>query len=187
MTTTMGPPPANPPSAAADDSTTATADLSTSDSTKATPMSPPLTVNDNPSSPEREAESSGNHQQEAELNPQRNDTLGKLTEHSNSTDTSNDGTSSDVEMKQEQRNGNVAVPYKIPEWSGPPVHEFSLEVLKDGAIIDQFDVLVVLFRPQFVLTSIFHDLHFGLTHSSFEHASTNLTSAFFYFSCLLRR
>lgn len=33
-----------------------------------------------------------------------------------------------------------SVPYTIPEWSGPPCHKFSLEILKDGSIIDQFEV-----------------------------------------------
>ncbi|KAI3991827.1 hypothetical protein MKX01_038225 [Papaver californicum] len=35
---------------------------------------------------------------------------------------------------------NVAVPYTIPPWSAPPRHPFFIEVLKDGSIIDQFDV-----------------------------------------------
>ncbi|XP_027078357.2 uncharacterized protein [Coffea arabica] len=35
---------------------------------------------------------------------------------------------------------DIAVPYKVPEWNGPPCHHYSLEVLKDGSIIDQFDV-----------------------------------------------
>lgn len=35
---------------------------------------------------------------------------------------------------------NIAVAYEIPEWNGPPCHHYSLEVLKDGSIIDQFDV-----------------------------------------------
>ncbi|KAK7394345.1 hypothetical protein VNO78_14868 [Psophocarpus tetragonolobus] len=34
----------------------------------------------------------------------------------------------------------VAVPYKIPPWSGAPCHEFYLEVLKDGSIIHKYDV-----------------------------------------------
>lgn len=34
----------------------------------------------------------------------------------------------------------VAVPYKIPPWSASPCHQFYLEVLKDGSIIDKFDV-----------------------------------------------
>ncbi|KAK1297773.1 hypothetical protein QJS10_CPB15g01098 [Acorus calamus] len=32
------------------------------------------------------------------------------------------------------------VPYNIPPWSEPPQHPFLLEVLKDGAIIEQFDL-----------------------------------------------
>ncbi|RDX74437.1 Kanadaptin, partial [Mucuna pruriens] len=34
----------------------------------------------------------------------------------------------------------VAVPYKIPPWSAAPCHQFYLEVLKDGSIIDKSDV-----------------------------------------------
>lgn len=34
----------------------------------------------------------------------------------------------------------AAPPYTIPPWSGPPCHQFSLEVLKDGSIIDQLHV-----------------------------------------------
>ncbi|CAL0318762.1 unnamed protein product [Lupinus luteus] len=34
----------------------------------------------------------------------------------------------------------IAVPYKIPPWSAPPVHHFHLEVLKEGSIIDNFNV-----------------------------------------------
>lgn len=40
-------------------------------------------------------------------------------------------------QKQSQ---SVGVPYKIPAWSGAPCHQFYLEVLKDGSIIDQFNV-----------------------------------------------
>ncbi|RZC77173.1 hypothetical protein C5167_001308 [Papaver somniferum] len=35
---------------------------------------------------------------------------------------------------------NVAIPYTIPPWSAPPCHPFFVEVLKDGSIIDRFDV-----------------------------------------------
>lgn len=41
--------------------------------------------------------------------------------------------------KQEQ-SPHVAAPYKIPPWSEAPCHQYSFEVLKDGAIVDQFDV-----------------------------------------------
>ncbi|GLT62007.1 hypothetical protein SLA2020_346760 [Shorea laevis] len=33
-----------------------------------------------------------------------------------------------------------SVPYTIPPWNGPPCHNFYLEVLKDGSIIDRLDV-----------------------------------------------
>ncbi|KAI3997138.1 hypothetical protein MKX01_008982 [Papaver californicum] len=35
---------------------------------------------------------------------------------------------------------NVAVPYAVPPWSAPLCHPFFVEVLKDGAIVDRFDV-----------------------------------------------
>ncbi|KAL2329756.1 hypothetical protein Fmac_017337 [Flemingia macrophylla] len=41
---------------------------------------------------------------------------------------------------QKASSQGAAVPYKIPPWSGAPCHEFYLEVLKDGSIIDRFDV-----------------------------------------------
>ncbi|KAI3452165.1 hypothetical protein Pfo_008830 [Paulownia fortunei] len=132
MTTTMGPPPPK--------NTTTTAEASTSESTKATAMDPPLPGNPNPSEPEREAESSENQQQGPESNPPRSDTSENPTQLSNSTDNSNNGATADVEKKQEQPNSNSAVPYTIPAWSGPPGHQFFLEILKDGAIINQFDV-----------------------------------------------
>ncbi|KAK7295560.1 hypothetical protein RJT34_18470 [Clitoria ternatea] len=34
----------------------------------------------------------------------------------------------------------VSIPYKIPPWSAPPCHQFHLEVLKDGSIIDTLNV-----------------------------------------------
>ncbi|XP_050380025.1 uncharacterized protein LOC126797437 [Argentina anserina] len=42
--------------------------------------------------------------------------------------------------KSKQQSQGLAVPYSIPPWSGAPCHPFQLEVLKDGAIVDQFDV-----------------------------------------------
>ncbi|KAK1393452.1 hypothetical protein POM88_012508 [Heracleum sosnowskyi] len=35
---------------------------------------------------------------------------------------------------------NVAVPYTIPSWSEALCHNYSFEVLKEGAIVDHFDV-----------------------------------------------
>ncbi|CAL1392540.1 unnamed protein product [Linum trigynum] len=54
---------------------------------------------------------------------------------------SEDKVSSDATKDSAQaQKQSFAVPYTIPEWSGPPCHKFQLEVLKDGTIVDQFDV-----------------------------------------------
>ncbi|KAJ7000729.1 hypothetical protein NC653_011242 [Populus alba x Populus x berolinensis] len=42
--------------------------------------------------------------------------------------------------QEKTKSKDPLVPYTIPEWSGPPCHKFSLEILKDGSIIDQFEV-----------------------------------------------
>ncbi|KAF8723741.1 hypothetical protein HU200_021713 [Digitaria exilis] len=55
--------------------------------------------------------------------------------------------SDDTEMEEaaapaaeRQRQQRPRAPYVIPEWSAAPDHPFFLEVLKDGAIVDQLDV-----------------------------------------------
>ncbi|XP_020554603.1 kanadaptin isoform X2 [Sesamum indicum] len=131
MTTTMGPPP--PPK-------DSTAEPSTCEATKSTAMAPPPPRNLKSSESGHEPESSENLPNEPDLNPPRTHTSENLNRLPDSTNNSTNGTSADAEKKQEQRNNNAAVPYTIPAWSAPPGHQFVLEVLKDGAIIDQFDV-----------------------------------------------
>ncbi|PIN00081.1 Anion exchanger adaptor protein Kanadaptin, contains FHA domain [Handroanthus impetiginosus] len=139
MTTAMGPPPSRNP--ATDPSSAAADEPSTSESTKVTTaMPPPPPRNPNPSEPEGEPEPSENHKEEPKTDPPCTDTSENPTQLSNSTDNSDNVTSAEVEKKKEQRNNNAAVPYAIPAWSGAPVHHFFLEVLKDGSIIDQYDV-----------------------------------------------
>lgn len=122
--TSMGPPPPK----------TAGAASPTSESTSGSAMGPPPPRNPNPE-PDCLSEPPENHHKESELNlPDAADIS------TNSTDKSDNAASADVEKKLEQRSNNTAVPYTVPAWSGPPVHNFSLEVLKDGAIISQFDV-----------------------------------------------
>ncbi|KAL6553077.1 hypothetical protein OROGR_006919 [Orobanche gracilis] len=134
MTTTMGlSPPRN--STAGDD------EASTSESAQAAVMDPSLPRNLNPSETGRDAEPSENHQGEPELNPTPIDTTENLAQVSNLNGNShNDADSDDAGKTQEHRNRNAAVPYTIPPWSGPPDHQFFIEVLKDGAIVDQYDV-----------------------------------------------
>ncbi|KAL3629489.1 hypothetical protein CASFOL_026711 [Castilleja foliolosa] len=140
MTATMGPPPPKNP-AATDE---AAAEPSTSVSAKETATDPPLSENPNLSEPEPEpepeSEPSENHHQEPELNSNPSDVTENHAQSSNSTDNSTNDAAADAEKKLERRNRNAAVPYEIPPWSGPPGHHFSFEVLKDGAIVDQFDV-----------------------------------------------
>ncbi|XP_020587911.1 kanadaptin-like [Phalaenopsis equestris] len=38
------------------------------------------------------------------------------------------------------RSGHAMIPYTTPSWSEPPEHPFSIEVLKDGTIIEELDV-----------------------------------------------
>ncbi|XP_042025304.1 kanadaptin-like isoform X1 [Salvia splendens] len=127
MATSMGSPP--PKNTTADD---AAVKPSTSEPTAMPPPPPRLS---NPSKPEPAAELSQGRQEEAELNTNSSISPGNSDQASNSSENPSNG-----ETKQEQPNSNSAVPYKIPPWSAPPGHEFFLEVLKDGAIIDRYDV-----------------------------------------------
>ncbi|XVF81821.1 hypothetical protein PTKIN_Ptkin15bG0186700 [Pterospermum kingtungense] len=47
---------------------------------------------------------------------------------------------SDSVEKESNSKQSSSVPYTIPQWSGPPSHQFFLEVLKDGCIVDRFEV-----------------------------------------------
>ncbi|KAJ1406483.1 SMAD/FHA domain superfamily [Sesbania bispinosa] len=51
-----------------------------------------------------------------------------------------DSTNTDNSSQTPKPSQGVAVPYKIPPWSAAPCHEFYLEVLKDGSIIDKLNV-----------------------------------------------
>lgn len=124
MTKSMGPPPPRNPSEA---------EPSVSESADTTKLLPPPPLPPNTSESEPESESYENHQGPG-LNPHQTDPS------ENSSQLFNPTTSDNVEKKGEYSKNNAEVPYTIPEWSGPPCHHFYLEVLKDGAIVDQFDV-----------------------------------------------
>ncbi|KAM4124326.1 hypothetical protein ACB094_01G222400 [Castanea mollissima] len=84
--------------------------------------------------------------------PNNSDTLPDAPESSITTTTETSSSSSseaeaeaEAEASQPQSQSEkvaaaAAVPYTIPPWSAAPCHRFYLEVLKDGSIIDQFQV-----------------------------------------------
>lgn len=137
MTTTMGPPPPKNPSSSAEPST--------SGSTNSSAMAPPL-----PREPERAAAPSECGQEEVELNSPSSDATENPPQVSDSSADSSSDDSADSQKKREQSNNNLAVPYKIPPWSAAPGHEFFLEVLKDGSIINRCDVLVFILTVSIV-------------------------------------
>ncbi|XP_019195353.1 PREDICTED: kanadaptin [Ipomoea nil] len=132
MTSAMGPPPPRN-STPAEEPSAVSKDL-VSDSTKA--QMPPPSENPRLSIPE----SSQSNLEESELRntdaPQNDPSDGNSVASSSSASESN---GSEAEKKQERRS-KAEVPYTIPTWSEPPCHKYYIEILKDGSIIDQFDV-----------------------------------------------
>lgn len=133
----MGPPPPrNPtPTTNSDQPPSKEKPTKTVDDVKKTPMGPPPSIQ--PIPPNIEPEES--------VQP----TEPPLPEDDAASAPANSATGEEDNLpetkKKEQKpssnvGGGVAVPYTIPPWSEPPCHNFFLEVLKDGSIIDQFDV-----------------------------------------------
>ncbi|XP_016445189.1 uncharacterized protein LOC107770402 [Nicotiana tabacum] len=141
MTTDMDPPPSRNPNTA-----TATAMetpgsnqdvLSTSSSTQTSMKPPPpkFLSNSDPNSSQEKSQS------DTPVIPQSStEPSGSGDDSSSSSVSSQSSKNIKEDQKQEQRSGAAAVPYTIPTWSGRPCHQFYLEVLKDGSIIDQYDV-----------------------------------------------
>lgn len=94
-------------------------------------MGPPPAKIAEPSVPDTlETQSNTHEQPQSNLNPtQVTEPVKESAENSISEPTQRD--------KPEK---SFEVPYTIPPWSCRPGHQFSLEVLKNGLIIDQFDV-----------------------------------------------
>ncbi|KVI02613.1 Forkhead-associated (FHA) domain-containing protein [Cynara cardunculus var. scolymus] len=135
MTTDMGPPPPrNPTTTTTSDQTQLTeTPTKTVDDMKKTPMGPPPPIPLN-------IESEKSVQPKEPQLPEDS----AVATADNSTTVEEAGLSES--KKEEQKpssnvgSGGLAVPYTIPSWSEPPCHNYFLEVLKDGSIIDQFDV-----------------------------------------------
>ncbi|XP_038892995.1 kanadaptin [Benincasa hispida] len=136
MTTAMGPPPPrNTSSSSPMDSDAGTLEGDSTFSSTATKavMGPPPPKNPTPpdSEPPTLTATQENEQPVNSTNSGASEPIEKVS----------DGSASDkaVELASKEPQ-SVAVPYTIPSWSGAPSHRFYLEVLKDGCIIDQFDV-----------------------------------------------
>ncbi|KAJ9564089.1 hypothetical protein OSB04_000055 [Centaurea solstitialis] len=159
MTTDRGPPPPRNPNTTTT-TTTTTADQPPAtetpskpvdDTKKKTSMGPPP-----PLIPliTTEPEISVQPNEPPELPEAAAGTAGDSTENNSTENDSTDGDSTAdeevglPEVKKGERKppssnvggGGLAVPYTIPPWSEAPCHDYFLEVLKDGSIIDQFDV-----------------------------------------------
>lgn len=132
MTSDMPPPP--PRNSTTTEEPPAVSQGVVSDSTKA--QMPPPSENPSPSLPK----SSQSNIEKSELrntDAPQNDSNDESSASSSSSASESNG--SEGEKKQERRS-KVEVPYTIPTWSEPPCHKYYVEVLKDGSIIDQFDV-----------------------------------------------
>ncbi|CAI9752773.1 unnamed protein product [Fraxinus pennsylvanica] len=142
MYTAMDPPPPRNP-------TTGSSPSTSEMSTKGTGMGPPPPRSPIHAKPETETEPETETQLEPNSLPSQQESQPISTqidavqsaEDSDSSGNSKTGTVIGVEEeKQEQRNNNTAAPYTIPEWSGAPCHNFFIEVLKDGSIINQLEI-----------------------------------------------
>ncbi|XP_059644876.1 uncharacterized protein LOC132286542 [Cornus florida] len=135
MTTGMGPPPPRNPNSSTMSNEIPSAEVqtktldepSTSEPAK-TPMGPPPPQNPNTPKPDPLESLHDAHQDQHPICPENGSEpiVDSTDKHS-------------VENEKEQL-PNAAVPYTIPPWSEPPCHHYFLEVLKDGSIIDQFNV-----------------------------------------------
>lgn len=133
MTTDMDPPAPRNPNTAVASEPSKSEDVSSSTSTPQTSMKPPP--------PKFLSEPDWDSSQSEPVIPQSG---AEPTESANAQDDSSSSSvsqSKDIneDKKQDQRSA-ASVPYTIPTWSGRPCHQFYLEVLKDGSIIDKFDV-----------------------------------------------
>ncbi|KAI3884259.1 hypothetical protein MKX03_017099 [Papaver bracteatum] len=148
----MGPPPPkNPNPSISSLADTGTQDPNSSSSSSSVtmkiPMGPPPPKNPNPS--KIDAEIDGGIQENTTSTATTTSTVNTtIIDERQSDKGKNEVTESkektlEISKPKPTKSGepvNVAVPYTIPPWSAPPRHPFFFEVLKDGSIIDQFDV-----------------------------------------------
>lgn len=139
MTTAMGPPPPrNPSSSSPMDSDAGTLDGDSTSSSTATmaSMGPPPPKIPTPPDSEPPAQTTTQDDGDESLVNSINFDASEPVEKVSNVSVSEKA----VELLASKQSQSLAVPYTIPSWSGAPSHRFFLEVLKDGCIIDQFDV-----------------------------------------------
>ncbi|XP_015583501.1 kanadaptin [Ricinus communis] len=128
MTTAMGPPPPrNPKPSSSSSSITTESEIidqpqDTSITTTTTTTTTTMII---PMGPEPERTTGPPEPEPIEGKPKSKNSLDPITTAS---------------KEQSAKRSSSSVPYKIPEWSGPPCHNYYIEVLKDGSVIDQLDV-----------------------------------------------
>lgn len=113
-----------------------------------TAMGPPPTPSTNPASDALPADETSSPVIKAQMGPPppKNPSPPPQSQNSDqpesdSSEEAAENNAKETSSKQHQsQGGGFAVPYTIPPWSGAPCHQFQLEVLKDGAIVDQFNV-----------------------------------------------
>ncbi|KAK9118669.1 hypothetical protein Scep_016762 [Stephania cephalantha] len=130
MKAPMGPPPPPrnpyPPTSSAEPQTNSPIDPPTSAPVKLS-MGPPPPKNPNPMKPDPDIEEAMDIATTDQQQLKQSNLEDKMVKKSS------------LDSAPKESSG-VAVPYTIPPWSAPPSHPFFLEVLKEGAIIDQIDV-----------------------------------------------
>ncbi|KAF8399235.1 hypothetical protein HHK36_015100 [Tetracentron sinense] len=143
MKAAMGPPPPKNPNLSSSSTNSSSVDTQMNDQNEPSnsapmevPMGSPPPRNPNPHESDTipSVETHINDQQEPQAN-QSNTHVAEPEEMASENPNPKPTSNSTSEQSQ-----CVAVPYKIPPWSEPPCHPFALEVLKDGSIVDQFNV-----------------------------------------------
>ncbi|KAI4352340.1 hypothetical protein L6164_006603 [Bauhinia variegata] len=138
MTTDMGPPPPRNPNQSSNSETKPVDEVASSSGAAAATMNSAM----GPPPPRNLSTSNPNSDQSSmdveEAQPQSDSTSVSAAESmEKNPESSVPDTSAKPKPKSSQ---NIEVPYKIPPWSGAPCHNYCLEVLKDGCIIEKLDV-----------------------------------------------
>ncbi|PON82131.1 Serine/threonine protein kinase [Trema orientale] len=132
MTTAMGPPPPRSSNPTTSSEPKTLDEPSTSSSSSETTMKTTMSMGPPPKEP--------SFSEPEPPPPQPRDDAGNEKAESNSVEPEVAETGEPSGKQSSHQSQRHVVPYTIPPWSGAPGHNFYFEVLKEGSIIDQFDV-----------------------------------------------